>query len=146
MLSGEGGNTNFIVFDLTWPSLEATVYLTRLDHGYHYTTDAVRTPMSTKMINNYGNMSMWSDIKNKNKKHLKLKHLFVKFKKKKLQFFIIKYVPERETNLQYNIPKMITLIFSGLFSHYFMYYIYMYMNTWINLTNAPLQSKYITVN
>jgi len=48
MLSGEGGNTNFIVFDLTRPSLEATIYLTRLDYAYHYTTDAIRPHMVTR--------------------------------------------------------------------------------------------------
>ena len=37
----ETTNTNFIVFDLTWPGLEHTIYHTWDKHTKHYTTDAV---------------------------------------------------------------------------------------------------------
>ena len=40
MLSGEAINTNFIVFSLTWPGLEPTIYHTRGKHANHYATDA----------------------------------------------------------------------------------------------------------
>jgi hypothetical protein len=33
--------TNFIVFDLTRPGLEPTIYRTRGEHANHYATDAV---------------------------------------------------------------------------------------------------------
>jgi len=39
--SGEATNTNFIVFGLTRPGLESTIYRTRGEHANHYTTDAV---------------------------------------------------------------------------------------------------------
>ena len=41
MLSGEATNTNFIVFGLTRPGFEPTIYRTRGEHVYHYATDAV---------------------------------------------------------------------------------------------------------
>jgi hypothetical protein len=41
MLSGEATYTNFIVFGLTQPGLEPTIYRTRGEHANHYTTDAV---------------------------------------------------------------------------------------------------------
>jgi hypothetical protein len=41
MLSGEAANTNFIVFGLTRPGLEPTIYCTRGEHAKHYTTDSV---------------------------------------------------------------------------------------------------------
>ena len=41
MLSGEATNTNFIVFGLTRPGLESTIYHTRSEYANHYTTDAV---------------------------------------------------------------------------------------------------------
>ena len=40
MLSGEATNTNFIVFGLTRPGLEPTIYYTRDEHTNHYATDA----------------------------------------------------------------------------------------------------------
>jgi hypothetical protein len=39
--SGEATNTNFIVFGLTQPGLEPTIYRTRDEHANHYTTDVV---------------------------------------------------------------------------------------------------------
>jgi hypothetical protein len=42
MLSGEATNTNFIVFGLTQPGLEPTIYHTRGEHANHYTTDAIK--------------------------------------------------------------------------------------------------------
>jgi hypothetical protein len=42
MLSGEATSTNFIVFGLTRPGLEPTIYRTRGEHANHYTTDAVK--------------------------------------------------------------------------------------------------------
>jgi hypothetical protein len=41
MLSGEATNTNFIVFGLTQPGLEPTIYHTRGEHARHYATDVV---------------------------------------------------------------------------------------------------------
>jgi hypothetical protein len=37
----EATNTNFIVFGLTRPGLEPTIYRTLCDHANHYATDAV---------------------------------------------------------------------------------------------------------
>ena len=42
VLSGEATNTNFIVFGLTRPELEPTIFRTRNEHANHYTTDAVQ--------------------------------------------------------------------------------------------------------
>jgi len=43
MLCGEATNNNFIVFDLTQPGLESTIYSYRIEHAKNnYTTDAVR--------------------------------------------------------------------------------------------------------
>ena len=42
MLSGKVTNTNLIVFALTRPGLEPTIYNTRGKHSNHYTTDAVK--------------------------------------------------------------------------------------------------------
>jgi hypothetical protein len=41
LLSGEATNTHLIVFDLTRPGLEPSIYRTRGEHANHYTTDAV---------------------------------------------------------------------------------------------------------
>ena len=41
VLSREATNTNLIVFGLTRPRLEPTVYHTRGEHANHYATDAV---------------------------------------------------------------------------------------------------------
>ena len=41
VLSGEATNTNFIVFGFTQPGLEPTIYHTRGEHTYHYTTDVL---------------------------------------------------------------------------------------------------------
>jgi len=41
VLSGEATNTNFIVFGLTRPGLERTIYRTRGEHANNYTTDKV---------------------------------------------------------------------------------------------------------
>jgi hypothetical protein len=38
---GEAANTNVIVFSLTRPGLEHTIYRIRGEHVNHYTTDAV---------------------------------------------------------------------------------------------------------
>jgi hypothetical protein len=40
VLSGEATNTNFLVFRLTRPVLESTIYRTRGEHANHYATDA----------------------------------------------------------------------------------------------------------
>jgi hypothetical protein len=37
----EATNTSFIVFGLTRPGLEPTIYRTRGEHANHYATDAV---------------------------------------------------------------------------------------------------------
>ena len=41
MLSREATNTNFIVFGLTRPGLESTIYSTRGEHAHNYTTNAI---------------------------------------------------------------------------------------------------------
>jgi hypothetical protein len=41
VLSGDATNTNFIVFGLTRPGLEPTIYRTGCEHANHYATDAV---------------------------------------------------------------------------------------------------------
>jgi hypothetical protein len=41
VLSGEETNTNFLVFGMTRPGLELTIYCTRGEHANHYITDAV---------------------------------------------------------------------------------------------------------
>jgi hypothetical protein len=41
VISEDEANTNFIVFGLTPPGLEPTIYRTRGEHANHYTTDAV---------------------------------------------------------------------------------------------------------
>ena len=41
MLSGKATNFNFIVFGLTRPGIEPTIYRTRGEHANHYATDAV---------------------------------------------------------------------------------------------------------
>jgi hypothetical protein len=41
VLSGEPANTNSIVFSLTQPGLETTIYRTRDEHANHNTIDAV---------------------------------------------------------------------------------------------------------
>jgi hypothetical protein len=43
VLSGEATHTNFIVFGLTRPGLEPTIYRTRGEHANHYATDALLT-------------------------------------------------------------------------------------------------------
>jgi hypothetical protein len=42
LLSGEATNTNFIVFGLTRPWIEPTIYRTRGEHANHYVTDAIK--------------------------------------------------------------------------------------------------------
>jgi hypothetical protein len=39
MLCGESENTNFIVYTLTKPGMELTIYHTRGNHANHYTTE-----------------------------------------------------------------------------------------------------------
>ena len=41
VLRGEATNTNFIVFGLTLPGLEPTIYRTRGEHANHYTNGGV---------------------------------------------------------------------------------------------------------
>ena len=50
MLSGEATNTNFIVFGLTRPGLELTIYRTWGEHANHYTTDAVQFLVSQMFV------------------------------------------------------------------------------------------------
>jgi hypothetical protein len=51
VLCGEATNTNFIVFALTRPGLETTIYRTRGEHTNHYATNAV---MGTSMYREVG--------------------------------------------------------------------------------------------
>jgi hypothetical protein len=52
VLIGEATNTNFIVFGLTRPGLEHTIYRTRGEHANHYATDAVFTKLHLLDIKN----------------------------------------------------------------------------------------------
>jgi hypothetical protein len=45
VLGGEATNTNFIVFGLTRPGLEPTIYRTPGEHANHYVTDVVVTKL-----------------------------------------------------------------------------------------------------
>ena len=47
MLSGEATNTNFIIFGLTRPGIEPTIYRIRDEHANHYTTSAVYFELRT---------------------------------------------------------------------------------------------------
>ena len=60
MLSGEGTNTNFIVFSLTRTGIEHTIYLSRCEHANNYTTDAVSNAgIYTQQTSNFAlNMSL----------------------------------------------------------------------------------------
>ena len=42
MFSQEAVNTNIIVFGLTWPGLEHTIYHTQSEHTNHYITETLR--------------------------------------------------------------------------------------------------------
>ena len=60
MLSAEAPNTNFIVFGLTRPGLESTIYHTRGEHANHYTTDAVVQRMIVyNILNPYFNLDCY---------------------------------------------------------------------------------------
>jgi hypothetical protein len=48
VLSGEGTNTNFIVFGLTRPGLESTIYRNQGDHSNHYAAVAVHLEMNSE--------------------------------------------------------------------------------------------------
>jgi hypothetical protein len=67
MLSAEATNTNFIVFGLTQPWLEPTIYHTQGEHANHYTTDVVflvQADSKSKdwLAQNQNNVSEWSDM------------------------------------------------------------------------------------
>ena len=63
MLSGEATNTNFIVFGLTRPGLEPTIYCIRGEHDDYYATDAV--DKSTKRKNELSEFCVFCDNKYK---------------------------------------------------------------------------------
>ena len=50
VLSGEAAKINYIVFGITPPGLEPTIYRTRGEHAIHYTTDVVQTVEKTKLL------------------------------------------------------------------------------------------------
>ena len=60
MQSGEARNTNFIVFDLTRPVLEPTIYHARCEHANHYTNDAVQNVDSKQTF--YMNQSFHDEM------------------------------------------------------------------------------------
>jgi hypothetical protein len=47
ILGGKATNTNFIISSLTRSGLESTIYRTRGEHTYHYTTDVVGFDLDT---------------------------------------------------------------------------------------------------
>ena len=49
MLIEEATNTYFVVYGLTRPGLEPTIYRTRGEHANHYATDAVRGHMNLEL-------------------------------------------------------------------------------------------------
>jgi hypothetical protein len=58
VLSEEATNTSFIVFGLTRPGLEPTIYHTRGEHANHYTTDAVFTVDEKHFIHKYDDIDV----------------------------------------------------------------------------------------
>jgi hypothetical protein len=52
VLRGETTNTNFVVFGLTRPGLEPTIYGTQDEHTNHYATEAVRLLKGLKGVIN----------------------------------------------------------------------------------------------
>jgi hypothetical protein len=61
MLSGETTNTNFIVFGLTQPGLEPTIYCTQGEHANQYATNAINV-IGDYMLLGQNNVSEWSDM------------------------------------------------------------------------------------
>ena len=57
VLGREAANTSFIIFALTRPGLEPTIYRTRVKHANHYTTDAVSFTFVTRNILSYPHYS-----------------------------------------------------------------------------------------
>jgi hypothetical protein len=51
VLSGEATNTNFIVFGMTRPGLEHTIYSTRGEHANHYARQCVSKQHTTLGVN-----------------------------------------------------------------------------------------------
>ena len=47
VLSGEATNTNFMIFGLTRPGIEPTIYHIRDEHANHYTTNAIYFELRT---------------------------------------------------------------------------------------------------
>jgi hypothetical protein len=66
MISKEATNTNVIVFSLTRPWLERTIYRTRGEHANHYTTDAEESLSqdTTYLHRNHDNIAMDSSKAN----------------------------------------------------------------------------------
>jgi hypothetical protein len=63
MLRGEAANTNFIVFGVTRPGLEPTIYCTLSEHANHCTTDTITTDyISCTFIVDLNFFSLWSLI------------------------------------------------------------------------------------
>ena len=72
MLSGEPTNTNFIVFGLTRPGFEPTIYRTRGEHANHYATDAVNVQAKEDTwINNDNNKHYTENLRSSNTNRLK---------------------------------------------------------------------------
>ena len=66
VLRGDATNTNFIVFGLTRSGLEPTIYRTRDEQAYHYTTDAVNTCRHPiKKVISYPCTCFYGDVNNR---------------------------------------------------------------------------------
>jgi hypothetical protein len=62
VFSGEVRNTNFIVFGLTQPGLELTIYRIRGDHATITPSMRLRSRLKKLSIMSINNVSEWSDI------------------------------------------------------------------------------------
>jgi hypothetical protein len=65
MLSEEATHTNFIVFGLTRPGLEPTIYRTRGEHATHYTTAAVTIGEHLNSPPVFGGVRAWIRVANR---------------------------------------------------------------------------------
>ena len=71
MLSGKATNTNFLVFGLTRPGLEPTIYRTRGEHiANHYVTDVVSVILRHVVCKLYNHLLLSQEITQALKEHL----------------------------------------------------------------------------
>jgi hypothetical protein len=66
VLIGEAAKINYIVFGITPPGLEPTIYRTRGEHAIHYTTDVVQIMIHFLLIQPHINQQ-----------HKNIKHIYI---------------------------------------------------------------------